>query len=261
MAACFTFASCTRARPSKRSVSVPPVAVMSASTTPVSPVSSSELPRKLPKPSDLNSQFSYTYGYLLFQALANQGFDNLDASYFAQGVMDARNENPLFTRAEMEETMRNVQQKLLNQARDEYEALAKKNEKLAESFFAQNGTKEGVVTMEDGIQYLIVNEGNLSMPKIGLHDTVAIDYTITKLDGTLIVSTSQRGHSEVCMVDTLASGFLKDGIQLLHPGAHYRFWVPYRLVEESGYLPQLEPNAAIAVDLEIKEVRYAEAAS
>lgn len=262
LAACFTFASCTRA-PKKRELSagVSSLAVMSAAPAPVATTDSNAKNQTLPKPEDLNGKFSYTYGYLLFQALAKQGFDDLDAQYFAQGALDARDEAPLFSQEEMEETLRTVQQQLLSRAKDEYDALATEHQKEADAFFAENGKRQEVVTMEDGIQYQVLDSGDETKPLIGLDDTVAIDYTITMLDGTLLVGTSQRGHSDVFTVDTLASGFLKDGIQLLHPGAHYRFWVPYPLVAASGYLPQLEPNAAIIVDLEIKEVRYAEAVS
>ena len=261
LAACFTFASCTRVPKKERSAAAPPLAVMSAAPVSATTSASTAPSQVLPKPEDLNDKFSYTYGFLLFQALAKQGFDDLDAQYFAQGALDAKNGNPLFSQGEMEETLRTVQQQLLSRAKTEYEALAAEHQKEADAFFAENGKRDGVVTMEDGIQYQVLDSGDETKPLIGLDDTVVIDYTITMLDGTLLVGTSQRGHSDVFTVDTLSSGFLKDGIQLLHPGAHYRFWVPYPLVAASGYLPQLEPNAAIIVDLEIKEVRYAGAAS
>ncbi len=251
LAAFFLLASCSRVLQNGSSQEASPSSVTVACTA------SSTVEEDLPKPEDLNGKFSYTYGYLLFQALANQGFEKLDARYFARGAVDAKSGNSFFSQVEMEETLRTVQQILFSQAKREYETLASDNERQADSFFAENGGKEGVETMEGGIQFKVITQGELQKPAIGIHDTVSIDYTITMLDGRFLIGTSERGHSEVFTVDALPSGFLKDGIQLLHPGAHYRFWVPYTLVEESGYLPQLEPNAAVVVDLEIREVKYA----
>lgn len=207
-------------------------------------------------PSSLDERFSYTYGYLLYRTLKSQGFDNLDASFFAQGAGDAERGRSIYTQEEMQQTLKTVQEQMLDKAKSEWERISEQNKQKADAFFKANAQNDGVFVLADGVQALALDEGDQTKPLIGLEDTVTLGYEVTSLDGVFITGTDTRGHGDVFTVSKLPDGFLKDGIRLLHPGAKYRFWVAYDTAHASGLLNSLEPNEAVVVNLDIEDVVY-----
>lgn len=240
-----------------RAKETPPAVTASVgAATAVAPPSPSVV--RLPKPQEVGQQFSYTYGYLVYQTLREQGFQDIDPQYFAQGATDAAEGTSLFSQEEMTSILKTVQNQLLERAKQEYQRIADENAKEAEAFFAENASRPEVSTLDNGVQYQVLSLGDEERPLIGMHDTVSVEYRVTKLDGTFLFGTSQRGHSDTFVVDTLPDGLLKTGICMLHPGARYRFWVPYRVADDVAVVQSLEPECAVVVELSVVSVVYAD---
>jgi FKBP-type peptidyl-prolyl cis-trans isomerase len=213
----------------------------------------------LPKPTTLEDQFSYTYGYMLFLTLKSQGFESLGGSYFARGALDAFKGNTFYTQDEMAGILRQVQANMLEQAKSELKTLAENNLKEANDFLDQNKASSEVVSLPDGLQYQILSKGDVSKPLIGEHDTVTLDYKVTTLDGTLIDSTYRRGQSETIEVSTMNLPGIREAMMQMYPNSKYRFWVPSQLAYGEDGSQSVEPNKLLVIDAEVKQVEYAKA--
>jgi len=207
----------------------------------------------LEKPTTLDDQFSYTYGYLLFMTFKNQ-FTNLNGSYFARGVADAVRTDPFFSQEEMTAIFKQVQEKMLAQANEEQKQLADKNLKASNAFLATNKTAEGVYTMDNGVQYQIISPGDGSKPLIKDYDTVTLNYSVALVDGTLVESTWRRGHTETFVVSSIPQATVRQGLELMRPGSHYKMWIPPEMAYGDKGLGVIGPNQLLVVETEIVAV-------
>jgi FKBP-type peptidyl-prolyl cis-trans isomerase len=207
----------------------------------------------LEKPTSLDDQFSYTYGYMLFLTLKNQ-FSNLDGSYFARGAVDAVGGAAFFTQDEMTAILKQVQEKMLAQANDEQKRLAEKNLEDSKAFLQTNKTADGVVTLDNGVEYKIVSPGDGGKPLISDNDIVTMNYSISLIDGSLVESTWHRGHTETVRVSTIQQSTIKEGLEMMRPGGHYLLWIPPELAYGEQGNGVIGPNQVLVVELEIVAV-------
>src|SRR5574344_25523 len=74
----------------------------------------------------------------------------------------------------------------------ERDSIAAANIEIGKKFLAENATKEGVVTLESGLQYKIITKGEGKTPV--LTDKVKVNYTGKLIDGTVFDSSVERGE-------------------------------------------------------------------
>ncbi|MFC3711947.1 FKBP-type peptidyl-prolyl cis-trans isomerase [Sphingoaurantiacus capsulatus] len=116
-------------------------------------------------------------------------------------------------------------------------------------FLASNKERAGVKSTASGLQYEVLTEGQGESPVAT--DTVAVHYEGKLVDGTVFDSSYQRGEPAVFRLDQVIPGWT-EGVQLMKPGAKYRFTIP----PELGYGPEgaggvIPPNAVLQFDVEL----------
>ena len=122
-----------------------------------------------------------------------------------------------------------------------------------EAFLAENGKKEGVVTLPSGLQYQVLKEGNGKKPSAT--DQVVCHYEGTLIDGTIFDSSYKRNKPATFGLNQVIPGWT-EGVQLMQEGAKYRFFIPYKLAYgERGAGAQIPPFAALVFDVELIEVK------
>ena len=122
-----------------------------------------------------------------------------------------------------------------------------------EAFLAENGKKEGVVTLPSGLQYQVLKEGNGKKPSAT--DKVVCHYEGTLIDGTIFDSSYKRNEPAIFGLNQVIPGWT-EGVQLMQEGAKYRFFIPYKLAYgERGAGAQIPPFAALVFDVELIEVK------
>jgi FKBP-type peptidyl-prolyl cis-trans isomerase FkpA/FKBP-type peptidyl-prolyl cis-trans isomerase FklB len=149
-----------------------------------------------------------------------------------------------------------VRQRFSAHLRDKHDernqALAAKNQALADAFFARNATQPGVKTTASGLQYQQLRPGKGPHPTAT--DTVRVDYVGTLLDGTTFDSTYAIDHSATLALNQVMPGW-SEGVQLMTVGSKYRFWVPAPLAYgEAGKPGEIEPNAPLVFEVELLEI-------
>ncbi|MEZ5361938.1 MAG: FKBP-type peptidyl-prolyl cis-trans isomerase [Bryobacterales bacterium] len=78
-----------------------------------------------------------------------------------------------------------------------------------ENFLAQNAKREGVQTLDSGLQYEMLRDG--SGPKPSVMDTVTVNYKGTLVDGTVFDSSYDRGQPATFPLMAVVPGW-KQGI-------------------------------------------------
>ncbi len=130
--------------------------------------------------------------------------------------------------------------------------MAGKNLTEGEAFLAANKAKEGVKTLESGLQYKVLTPGEGKSPKAT--DKVTVHYRGTLLDGTEFDSSHKRGEPAVFQVDQVIPGWT-EALKLMKPGAKWELYIPAKLAYgERGAGQKIAPNATLVFEVELLKV-------
>lgn len=196
---------------------------------------------------------SYALGLGIGQQLAQMGASNLNIDDFADAIKDVINGNELKVPHKDAQT---IVQEYFRQQEERINAIRAEQGKAAkvegEKFLAENGKKEGVVTLKSGLQYEVLREGNGKKPKAT--DQVKCHYEGTLINGQVFDSSYKRNEPAVFPLNQVIPGWT-EGLQLMQEGAKYRFYIPYILAYgESGAGGSIPPFATLIFDVELLEV-------
>lgn len=196
---------------------------------------------------------SYALGLGIGQQLAQMGASDLNIDDFADAIKDVINGNELKVPHKDAQT---IVQEYFRQQEERINAIRAEQGKAAkaegEKFLAENGKKEGVVTLKSGLQYEVLREGNGKMPKAT--DQVKCHYEGTLINGQVFDSSYKRNEPAVFPLNQVIPGWT-EGLQLMQEGAKYRFYIPYILAYgESGAGGSIPPFATLIFDVELLEV-------
>ena len=202
--------------------------------------------------------------YALGLDMANKikvNFDDMDQGLFVQGFkngMDSTNllieskdiNNILrtFFQKKQQERMKEMQEEQAKKAEVEFGD----NKKAGEEFLAENKTKDGVQTTESGLQYIVLKEGEGEAPTAS--SRVKVHYHGTLTDGTVFDSSVERGEPSEFGVGQVIKGWT-EGLQLMKPGAKYKFFIPQDLAYGAQQRGQhIKPFSALVFEVELLEV-------
>lgn len=169
---------------------------------------------------DLDS-LGYSYGVLFgtqYSNFSDTGIIvpevSMDADNFLAGFINAfkRDSNNVKIKAsDAEKFVRDYQMKLQKQREEQMQKEMAENKEKGNAFMAENAKKEGVKTLESGLQIQILNEGKGKQPKAD--DDVTVSYKGTLVDGTVF----DQGDSVQFNLNRVVKGF-SEGLQNLKEG-------------------------------------------
>ena len=199
-------------------------------------------------------KLSYALGIGIGSQLAGMGARELNIDDFAQAIKDVISGSQLkVDNVEAQTLVQNFfqEQEVKQQAAAAEAGKAAKAE--GEAFLAENGKKEGIVTLPSGLQYQVLKEGDGKKPSAT--DQVVCHYEGTLIDGTVFDSSYQRNQPATFGLNQVIPGWT-EGVQLMQEGAKYRFFIPYKLAYgERGAGAQIPPFATLVFDVELIEVK------
>ena len=199
-------------------------------------------------------QLSYALGLGIGHQLLQMNAEGLNIDDFAQAIKDVMTGDELkMKEAEAQQMVQQffAEQEALQQAANAEKGKAAKAE--GEQFLAENAKKEGVKTTASGLQYQVLRDGNGKQPKAT--DQVECHYEGTLIDGTKFDSSYDRGQTATFPLNQVIAGWT-EGLQLMHEGAKYRFFIPYQLAYgERGAGASIPPYAALIFDVELVAVK------
>ncbi len=195
---------------------------------------------------------SYAIGYNIGMNLKNQQYD-VDPNIIARGIKDLLSgTEPAMTETEARQALQEYQQALFQKRQEEMAAAAAKNKEEGQAWLAENATKEGVVTLESGLQYKVLASGDGE--SAGPNDTVKVNYRGTLIDGTVFDSSYDRGQPAQFRVTGVIKGWT-EALQLMKQGDKWQLFIPSDLAY--GDRPQgdkIKPGSTLIFEVELLEV-------
>lgn len=127
--------------------------------------------------------------------------------------------------------------------------LAEKNLKEGEAFMAENAKKEGVITLESGLQYEVLVEGNGAKPTD--RSTVKCHYHGTTIHGEVFDSSVKRGTPASFPLNRVIVGWTI-GLQYMSVGSKFKFTIPPHLAYgEEQISKEIGPNSTLIFEVEL----------
>jgi FKBP-type peptidyl-prolyl cis-trans isomerase len=121
------------------------------------------------------------------------------------------------------------------------------------AFLEENAAKPGVVTLDSGLQYLVLTEGDGKSPKAT--DTVSVHYRGTLIDGTEFDSSYKRGKPTSFPVNRVIAGWT-EALQLMQVGDKWQLTIPSELAYGSRSPGAgIPPNAVLVFEVELLSVK------
>lgn len=199
-------------------------------------------------------KLSYALGIGIGSQLAGMGAKELNIDDFAQAIKDVISGSELkVDNAEAQTLVQNFFQEQEAKQQAAAAEAGKAAKAAGEAFLAENGKKDGVVTLPSGLQYQVLKEGDGKKPSAT--DQVVCHYEGTLIDGTVFDSSYQRNQPATFGLNQVIAGWT-EGVQLMQEGAKYRFFIPYNLAYgEHGAGAQIPPFATLVFDVELIEVK------
>ena len=199
-------------------------------------------------------KLSYALGIGIGSQLAGMGAKELNIDDFAQAIKDVISGSELkVDNAEAQTLVQNFFQEQEAKQQAAAAEAGKAAKAAGEAFLAENGKKDGVVTLPSGLQYQVLKEGDGKKPSAT--DQVVCHYEGTLIDGTIFDSSYQRNQPATFGLNQVIAGWT-EGVQLMQEGAKYRFFIPYNLAYgEHGAGAQIPPFATLVFDVELIEVK------
>lgn len=131
-------------------------------------------------------------------------------------------------------------------------SLAEKNKTTGEAFLTANKTKQGVITLPDGLQYKVLTIGNGKTPQDG--DTVTVHYAGTLIDGTEFDSSYKRNEPTTFPVNGVIPGWV-EALKLMKEGSTWELYIPSSLAYgEQGMPPVIGPNETLIFKVQLLKV-------
>ncbi len=119
------------------------------------------------------------------------------------------------------------------------------------AFLAENAKRDGVTTLESGLQYEILTAGEGAKPTA--EDQVRTHYHGTLIDGTVFDSSYQRGQPAEFPVGGVIAGWT-EALQLMGVGSKWRLYVPSELAYGAQGVGSIPSHSVLVFDVELLAV-------
>jgi FKBP-type peptidyl-prolyl cis-trans isomerase FkpA len=196
-------------------------------------------------------KYSYMVGLDISRSLGSIK-DEIDVSVVEKALDDGLSgKTTRMTQEEALKVRQEFMQKLQAKQASKSKEESEKNQKEGDEFLAKNKDKPGVKVTASGLQYEVVKEGTGEHPKPT--DTVKVDYTGTKIDGTKFDSSVDRGQPATFPLNGVIPGWT-EGLQLMTPGSEYKFYIPAALAYKDHGPPNIGQNATLIFDVKLLSI-------
>lgn len=190
-----------------------------------------------------DDSLAYSLGVLIANNLKQEGFTKLRPELITAGLTAVINgEKPLLS---MDACNTIVRENAVKQQMKQHEG----NKASGEAFLAENKKRDGVVSLDNGLQYEILKEGNGKKPKAT--DKVLVHYHGTLIDGTTFDSSVDRGEPITFGLNQVIKGWTEI-LQLMPVGSKWRVYIPYTLAYgDQGAGQSIKPYSTLIFEIEL----------
>ena len=123
------------------------------------------------------------------------------------------------------------------------------NKAAGKAFLEENAKRQGVVTLESGLQYEVLVAGK-STEKPTAESRVKVHYHGTLIDGTVFDSSVDRGTPATFRVSGVIAGWT-EALQLMTVGSKWKLYIPYELGYGSQNQGKIKPFSTLIFEVEL----------
>ena len=188
---------------------------------------------------------SYSIGINVATSIKSEGLDSINSFYISKGFQDVFENKDLAVN--IEESNKIIGE-YFNKKQDA------KNQRLAidsKIFLEQNKQKEGVMTTESGLQYLILSQGKGNNPT--LNDNVTVHYHGTLIDGTIFDSSVDRKQPATFPLNGVIPGW-QEALQMMSVGSKWKIFIPSELAYGESGAGAIGPNSTLIFEVELLSI-------
>ena len=192
-----------------------------------------------------SDKISYSAGVIMAQSLKDIGFDEIKYDDYIEGMKSVFNDSyPKITQKQAIAIFQNYVALLQEDLKD-------KNAELGKLFLEENAKKEGVITLESGLQFEILEQGTGDVPTI--NDTVKVIYEGSLLNKDVFDSTKDTGAVDLQLAETILAW--QEALLLMPVGSRWKLYIPHHLAYgEFGAQPMIQPNSTLIFIIELLEI-------
>ncbi len=210
---------------------------------------------------DDKKKAAYYAGIQIGQQIANQWVSGMNRELFGEdstktislknlmaGFVSGINGNGLMTVDSAQQVAQLMMQSIKAK---ELEKTYGSNKEAGEKFLAANKTKEGVKTLESGVQYKVIKEGNGPIPA----DTslVKVHYEGKTVEGKVFDSSYERGEPINLRCNQTIKGWT-DAMVHMPAGSVWEVYIPQDLAYGEREQGDIKPFSALIFKIELLEV-------
>jgi FKBP-type peptidyl-prolyl cis-trans isomerase FklB len=186
---------------------------------------------------------SYIFASRVYESYLSKGIE-IDNESFYKGLVDAKNGVNILSKDEIKEVISKVNTELVQKAIKEVDKIKKAKKILAKvnsieekDFLEKNAKKEGVNTLESGVQYKVLQKG--SGKKATLKDTVSINYVGKFINGKTFHAVKEGSFTDI-KLNGVIKGW-KEIIPMMQEGSKWEVYIPSELGYGQNGLDVIKP--------------------
>ncbi|HLQ12089.1 MAG TPA: FKBP-type peptidyl-prolyl cis-trans isomerase [Steroidobacteraceae bacterium] len=136
------------------------------------------------------------------------------------------------------------------------DALVARNHAAAKDYLAKNSASSGVITTASGMQYQVIDAGDVKAASPAPTDRVTVHYRGRLLDGTEFDSSDAHAQAATFSVNSVIKGW-REALLMMKPGAKWRLFIPPELGYDLNSPPTIPPGSMLIFDVELLQVEPA----
>ena len=144
---------------------------------------------------------------------------------------------------------------------EEYQKLLEEYKKSNEDYLTKNAGAEGVIVLESGLQYRVIDSGDPGAESPKLSSTVVVHYEGELIDGYVFDSSIQRSETATLKVSEVIAGWTEI-LQLMVPGDKWFLFIPQELAygkdgvfdERAGFF-LIPPYSTLVFEIELISIQ------
>ena len=217
------------------------------------PTSITEL-LNLDKPSTLEEAFSYAYTFSIIRELIDGEVDILPEPFIIGGLDSLLESDRLLDKAGEQNAINAYITYLNEEYLKELEKKGESNSDKAKAFLEENGKRDGVIVLDNGIELMILEEDDTLGDHPTQYDTVLVDYNMYVMnyetEDLEIIDADYYAELRLMEIDTA----LQSSIVALRVGQAGRTWVPPEMLYGERNIEGIEPNSIIVYDIALHDI-------
>ncbi len=202
-------------------------------------------------PESLKQKASYLIGFNMIKELKMQEIE-IDLDQLLQGINDASaGKQPPMSDEEIRSVGMAFDRQVEKRRQETLARIADDNMRQGLTYLSENKIKDGVIELENGMQYTVLQAGQGDSPRIT--DSVKIHLTEMFVDGTVVRTTA--GSQPINMTVGAWTRGVSEALQKMKVGEKWKLVVPSDLAYGvQGNPPVVGPNQVLIYDLELVEI-------